>query len=89
MALVLCPECGEQTLDRLVNCPVCDEQLVDKEARDKTKQSRFIIFGSVFVGGLIAATLCNMMGYTTLAIGLGVVGLLSMATLIVKLNSIS
>lgn len=89
MTLVLCPECGEETLDRLVNCPLCDEQLDHKEANDKKKQSRLVFFGSAFVGGLIAATLCNMMGYTTLAIAFCVGGLIGMVALIVKLSSIS
>ena len=35
MALVLCPECGEETLDRLTNCPLCDEPLAEEKQQTK------------------------------------------------------
>jgi len=40
-----------------------------------------------FVGGLVLATLCNIAGYPMLAIGFAVVGILSMAGLLLKLNA--
>ena len=85
MALVLCPECGEETVDQLINCPLCDEPLTDNQKAEKSKNARLFFFGLAFIGGLGAATLCNMLGYTGWAMGLGMVGLASMAILILNL----
>jgi hypothetical protein len=87
MALVLCPECGEETVDRLVNCPLCDEPLATGQKTEQAKNARLFFFGLAFIGGLGAATLCNMLGYTAWAMGLGMVGLASMAILILNLFS--
>lgn len=87
MTLVLCPECGEETLDQLVSCPLCNEPLAANQKVDKTKNARLFIFGALFIGGLVTATLCNMMGYTVLAIGLGIVGVVSIAFLLLGLNA--
>lgn len=87
MALVLCPECGEETLEQLVNCPLCHEQLIDEEKKDRETHRRLVLFGLAFVGGLTSATLANVMGYATLALGLGAAGLAGMAALVVKLNA--
>jgi hypothetical protein len=85
MALVLCPECGEETVDQLINCPLCDEPLTESQKVEKSKNARLFFFGLAFIGGLGAATLCNMLGYTGWAMGLGMVGLASMAILILNL----
>lgn len=87
MALILCPECGEETLDQLVSCPRCDVPLAAGKQSDKTKNARMFLFGLAFIGGLGAATLCNMLGYTGWAMGLGMVGIASMAILILNLFS--
>jgi signal transduction histidine kinase len=34
MSQVICPKCGENTLDRLSNCPVCNEPLVEETLHD-------------------------------------------------------
>jgi hypothetical protein len=87
MALVLCPECGEETLDQLVSCPLCNEPLAESQKYDRVKNNRLFVLGAAFVGGLVAATLCNMMGHTVLAIGLGIVGVVSIALLLLGLNA--
>lgn len=87
MALVLCPECGEETLDRLDTCPVCDKPLAEGLKRTRTRNNRLYFLGLAFVGGLAAATLCNMTGFTSLAIGFAVIGVVCMAALILKLNA--
>ncbi|MEN8730850.1 MAG: hypothetical protein AB1Z51_13790 [Desulfuromonadales bacterium] len=85
MALVLCPECGEETLDRLTNCPLCEEPLAEEkqQIRDTTK---LFIYGALFLGGLTGATLCNSLGYTRTAISLAILGVLSMVVMILKLG---
>ena len=87
MALVVCPECGEETLDQLVSCPLCNEPLVENQKNPKNMHVRLCFFGLAFLGGLVAATLCNIMGYTNTAIGLAVVGLASMLVLIFNLQA--
>lgn len=87
MSLVLCPECGEETLDQLVSCPVCDKPLAAGQRIGKTKNNRLFILGAAFIVGLVAATVCNMMGHTFLAIGLGIVGVISIALLLLGLNA--
>jgi hypothetical protein len=87
MALVLCPECGEETLDQLVSCPLCNVPLAANQQNDRTKNNRLFLFGAAFVGGLVAATVCNMMGHTVMAIGLGIVGVVSIALLLLGLNA--
>lgn len=85
MALVLCPACGEETMDRMVKCPLCNEPLTASQEAEKTQNGRLFFFGLAFIGGLGAATLCNMFGYTALAMGLGMVGLISMVILTLTL----
>jgi hypothetical protein len=85
MALVLCPECGEETLDQLVNCPLCDEPLSERQEAEKPKNGRLFFYGLLFIGGLGAATVCNMFGYTALAMGLGMVAVISMVVLTLNL----
>ena len=84
MALTLCPECGEETVDQLSSCPICNEPLA------KTKQPAasgryFFTYGGFAFGGLALGTVCNMMGFTKTAIGLGVIALGSMVVLFFKL----
>ena len=85
MALVLCPECGEETLDRLSNCPLCDKPLVE-ERPQISEVSKLLIYGILFLCGLTAATVCNSMGYTRMAVGLSVVGIASIVAMILKLG---
>lgn len=87
MAMTLCSECGEETLDQLVNCPRCDEPLSKKQESSSAKNARLTFFGLTFVGGLGAATLCNMMGYTGWAMGLGTAGIASMVFLVFNLQT--
>lgn len=87
MAMVLCPECGEETMDQLVSCPRCDESLSKKQESSSAKNARLTFFGLAFSCGLIAATLCNMMGYTGWAMGFGTAGVVSMVALIFNLQA--
>ena len=85
MALVLCPECGEETLDRLTNCPLCDEPLAIKRPQtDET--TKLFVYGALFLCGLTGATLCNTLGYTRAAISLSILGILSILVMILKLG---
>jgi len=84
MALVLCPECGEETLDRLTNCPLCDKPLAEKPQTSET--TRLLIYAILFLLGLTAATLCNTMGYTRTAIILAIVGIIGMVAMILKVG---
>jgi len=85
MALVLCPECGEETLDRLTNCPLCDKPLAE-ERQQTSEATRLLIYAVLFLLGLTAATLCNTMGYTRTAISLGLVGIIGMVAMILKVG---
>ena len=85
MALVLCPECGEETLDRLTNCPLCDKPLAE-ERKQTNEATKLLAYGVLFLSGLTAATLCNTLGYTRTAIGLGLIGVIGMVVLILKLS---
>ena len=84
MALVLCPECGEETLDRLTNCPLCDKPLAE-ELPQKNEATRLLIYGGLFLCGLTAGTISNTMGYPRTAICLGLFGIAGMLALIMKL----
>ena len=86
MALVLCPECGEETLDRLTNCPLCNEPLAeDKQQTSET--TKLFIYGALFLCGLTGATLCNSFGYTRTAIILSLLGVLSLVVMVLKLGN--
>ena len=85
MALVLCPECGEETLDRLTNCPLCDEPLAMGQ-RQLSEASKLFVFGALSLCGLTGATLCNSLGYTRMAIALSMIGIVSIVVMIVKLG---
>ena len=84
MALVLCPECGEETLDRLTNCPLCDKPLAEEQQTSET--TRLLIYAVLFLLGLTVATLCNTMGYTRTAISLAIVGIIGMVAMILKVG---
>ena len=85
MALVLCPECGEETLDRLTNCPLCDEPLAE-ERRQASETTKLFLYGALFLCSLSGATLCNTLGYTRTAISLSILGILSIVVMILKLG---
>jgi hypothetical protein len=74
-------------VDHLVNCPLCDEPLASGGKVEKSENAKLFVFGLAFIGGLGAATLSNMLGYTGLAMGLGMVGLASMVILVIKMFS--
>ena len=85
MALVLCPECGEETVDRLTKCPLCDEPLAE-ERQPTSETTKLFIYGALFLCGLTGATLCNSLGYTRTAISLSILGILSILVMILKLG---
>ena len=87
MALVLCPSCGEESLDRLVNCPACNAPLPEGKARKESREKTLKLLGFTFVGGVIAATLLNIAGWAYLAILCGVTGLLGLVGFLLKLNA--
>ena len=87
MSLVLCQECGEETLDQLANCPHCDEPIPANRDIENRHNVRQLFFGVAFIGGLGAATLCNMIGRTGWAMGLGLASLSFMAILLLSLKN--
>ena len=87
MSQVICPKCGENTLDRLSNCPVCNEPLVEGQKRNEVRTKRVYYFGFVFVAGLVAATLSSIMGLPKLTMVFAVIGVLGLVALILKMNA--
>jgi uncharacterized protein YbaR (Trm112 family) len=87
MALVLCPECGEETLDQMVSCPVCDKPLAAEQHRDRAKTARLGFFGAVFLGGVLSATFCNMAGYTGFSMGLAIAGIAGLILFLINLTA--
>lgn len=87
MSQVICPKCGENTLDRLSNCPVCNEPLVEGQKRNEVRTKRVYFFGFVFVAGLVAATLSSIMGLPKLTMVFAVIGVLGLVALILKMNA--
>ena len=87
MSQVICPKCGENTLDRLSNCPVCNEPLVEGQKRNEVRTKRVYYLGFVFVGGLVAATLSSIMGFPKLTMVFAVIGVLGLVALILKMNA--
>ncbi len=85
MALVLCTECGEETLDQLTNCPLCNKPLAE-ERQQTSEATKLLIYGALFLCSLAAATLCNTLGYTKMAIGFSIVGIASIVVVILKLG---
>ena len=87
MSQVICPKCGENTLDRLSNCPVCNEPLVEGQRRNEVRTKRVYYLGLVFVGGLVAATLSSIMGFPKLTMVFAAIGVLGLVALILKMNA--
>ena len=87
MSQVICPKCGENTLDRLSNCPVCNEPLVEGQKRNEVRTKRVYYFGFVFVAGLVAATLSSIMGLPKLTMVFAVIGVLGLVAFILKMNA--
>ena len=87
MSQVICPKCGENTLDRLSNCPVCNEPLVEGQKRNEVRTKRVYYFGFVFVVGLVAATLSSIMGLPKLTMIFAAIGVLGLVALILKMNA--
>lgn len=53
---------------------------------ERRQNIRSCTLGFAFIGGLGLATLCNMMGYTAWAMGLGLIGLCCMVFFIGNLK---
>lgn len=87
MPEVICPKCGEKTIDRLVNCPVCNEPLVAGERRNQLRTQRLYYLGLVFVSGLIGATISSILGFPKLAIVFAAVTVISLVALVLKMNA--
>ena len=87
MSQVICPKCGENTLDRLSNCPVCNEPLVEGQERNEVRTQRVYYLGLVFVTGLAAATVSSLMGFPKLTIVFAAIGVLGLVALILKMNA--
>lgn len=87
MSQVICPKCGENTLDRLSNCPVCNEPLPEGQKKIKVRTQRLYYLGLVFVSGMIAATLSSIMGLPKLAVLFASIGVIGLVALILKMNA--
>jgi hypothetical protein len=87
MSQIICPKCGENTLDRLSNCPVCNEPLAEGQKRNEVRTRRAYYFGFVFVGCLIASTLSSIMGFPKLTIVFAAVSVIGLIALILKMNA--
>ena len=87
MSQVICPKCGENTLDRLSNCPVCNEPLVEGQKRNEVRTKRVYYLGLVFVAGLAAATVSSLMGFPMLTLVFAIIGVLGLGALILKMNA--
>ncbi len=60
---------------------------VGEQGSEKKRPGRQVAYGIAFVGGMGAATVCNMTGYPGLAFGFGMVGLVGLATFIGSLRA--
>lgn len=87
MSQVICPKCGENTLDRLSNCPVCNEPLVEGQRRNQVRTQRLYYLGLVFVSGLVAATLSSLLGFPKLAIAFASIAVIGLVALVLKMNA--
>ena len=87
MSQVICPKCGENTLDRLSNCPVCNEPLVEGQKRNEVRTRRVYYLGLVFVTGLAAATVSSLMGFPKLTMVFAAIGVIGLVALILKMNA--
>jgi len=87
MSQVICPKCGENTLDRLVNCPICNEPLVQGQKRDQVRTQRLYYLGLIFLSGLVAATLSSIVGLPKLAVAFALIVIMSLVALVLKMNA--
>lgn len=87
MPEVICPKCGENTIDRLSNCPVCNEPLVEGQKRNEVRTQRVYYFGLVFVAGLAAATVSSLMGHPKLTMVFAAIGVIGLVAFILKMNA--
>ncbi len=60
---------------------------VQEKSSKKPAAGKQVLFGVAFVGGLGAATICNMSGYHGMAFGFGMVGLIGLVTFIGSLRA--
>lgn len=87
MSQVICPKCGENTLDRLVNCPICNEPLIEGQKRNQVRTRRLYYFGLAFVSSLVAATVSSFMGLPKLAMVFAGLVVISLIALLLKMNA--
>ena len=87
MSQIICPKCGENTLDRLSNCPVCNEPLVEGQERNRVRNQRLYYFGLLFVAGLVAATVSSIMGLPKLTLVFAAIGIIGLVTFVLKMNA--
>jgi len=87
MPQVICPKCGENTLDRLVNCPICNEPLVEGQKRNQVRTQRLYYLGLVFLSGLLATTLSSIVGLPKLAVAFALIAIISLVALVLKMNA--
>ena len=87
MSQVICPKCGENTLDRLANCPICNEPLVEGQRKNQIRTQRLYYLGLVFVFGVIATTLSSIMGVPKLAMVFAAITVIGLVALLLKMNA--
>lgn len=61
-------------------------EIVEQEQVSRNTGKQFI-YGVAFVGGMGAATFCNMAGYPGVAFGFGMLGLIGLVTFIGSLRA--
>jgi len=62
------------------------KEIIEQEQVSK-KPGRQFIYGVAFIGGMGAATLCNMSGYPGIAFGFGMLGLIGLVMFIGSLRT--
>jgi len=87
MSQIICPKCGEKTIDRLTNCPVCNEPLAEGKEWYESRRRRLYYTGGLFVGGILLATIFNVIGMQKVAIVFAAIGVISLVALILKMNA--
>ncbi len=59
----------------------------EEQKTDNKGIGKQVLFGVAFVGGMGAATVCNMSGYPGMAFGFGMIGLIGLVTFIGSLRA--
>lgn len=87
MSQVICPKCGENTLDRLANCPICNEPLAEGQQRNQVRTQRLYYLGLVVLSGLVAVILSSIGGFPKLAVVFSLIAIFSLIALVLKMNA--